>query len=51
MNTIKTLLKTFLAGLMAIAILSVLMLGYYFKPLRESNPQKNTDYVWAENTP
>ena len=51
MNTIKTLLKTFLAGLMALAILSVLMLGYYFKPLRENNPQKNTDYVWAENTP
>ena len=51
MKTIKSLLKTVLAGLTALAILSVLMLGYYFMPLRENNPKQNTDYVYAANTP
>lgn len=51
MKPIKTLFKTILAGLTALAILCVLMLGYYFIPLRENNPKQNTDYVWAKNTP
>ena len=50
MKTIKALFKTVLAGLAALAILSVLMFGYYFMPLRENNPKQNTDYVWAPNT-
>lgn len=51
MKPIKTLFKTVLAGLTALAILCVLMLGYYFIPLRENNSKQNTDYVWAKNTP
>ena len=51
MKPIKTLFKTVLAGIVALAILCVLMLGYYFIPLRENNSKQNTDYVWAKNTP
>ena len=51
MKPIKTLFKTVLAGLTALAILCVLMLGYYYIPLRENNSKQNTDYVWAKNTP
>ena len=50
MKPIKAIFKTVLAGLAALVILSALMLGYYFMPLRESNPKQNTDYVWAPNT-
>lgn len=51
MKPIKAIFKTVLAGLAALAILSALMLGYYFMPLRENNPKQNTDYVWMPNTP
>ena len=51
MKPIKTLFRTVLTGLTALAILCVLMLGYYFIPLRENNSKQNTDYVWAKNTP
>ena len=51
MKTFKSLIKTVLAGVTALAILSVLMLGYYFMPLRTNNPQQNTDYVYAANMP
>ena len=51
MKPIKTLFRTVLAGLTALAILCVLMLGYYYIPLRENNSKQNTDYVWAKNTP
>ena len=51
MKPIKTLFKTVLAGLTALAILCVIMLGYYFIPLRENNSKQNTDYVWAKNSP
>ena len=51
MKPIKTLFKTVFAGLTALAILCVLMLGYYYIPLRENNSKQNTDYVWAKNTP
>ena len=51
MKPIKTLFKTVLAWITALAILCVLMLGYYFIPLRENNSKQNTDYVWAKNTP
>lgn len=50
MKPIKAIFKTVLAGLAAFVILSALMLGYYFMPLRENNPKQNTDYVWAPNT-
>lgn len=50
MKPIKAIIKTVLAGLAALVILSALMLGYYFMPLRENNPKQNTDYVWAPNT-
>lgn len=50
MKPIKAIFKTVLAGLAALVILSALMLGYYFMPLRENNPKENTDYVWAPNT-
>ena len=51
MKPIKTLFKTVFAGLTALAILCVLMLGYYYIPLRENNSKQNTDYVWAKITP
>ena len=51
MKPIKTLFRTVLAGLTALAILCVLMLGYYYIPLRENNSKQNTDYVWAKNAP
>lgn len=51
MKPIKAIFKTVLAGLVALVILSALMLGYYFMPLRENNPKQNTDYVWMPNTP
>ena len=51
MKSIKAIFKTLLAGLVALVILSALMLGYYFMPLRENNPKQNTDYVWMPNTP
>ena len=51
MKPIKTLFRTVLAGLTALAILCVLILGYYYIPLRENNSKQNTDYVWAKNTP
>lgn len=51
MKVLKSLVKTILAGIVALVILSTLMFGYYFMPLRENNPNKNTDYVWAANTP
>lgn len=51
MKPIKAIFKTVLAGLAALAILSALMFGYYFMPLRENNPKQNTDYVWMPNTP
>lgn len=51
MKSLKVILKTILSGFTALAILSVLMLGYYFKPLRKTNPNQNTDYIWDANTP
>lgn len=51
MKPIKAIIKTVLAGLAALVILSALMFGYYFMPLRENNPKQNTDYVWMPNTP
>ena len=51
MNYIKTIIKIPLAALTALAILCGLMFGYSFIPLREENPNKNTDYVWQANTP
>lgn len=46
MKYIKTIIKIPLGALTAPAILCGLMFGYSFIPLRENNPQKNTDYVW-----
>lgn len=51
MKYIKTIIKVPLAGLTALAILCALMFGYNYIPLREKNPNKNTDYVWQANTP
>ncbi len=50
MKPIKAIFKSVLAGLAALVILSALMFGYYFMPLRENNPKQNTDYVWMSNT-
>ena len=51
MKVIKSVLKTILAGVTALAILCLLMYGYYYVPLRENNKYHNTDYVWNANTP
>lgn len=51
MKVFKAFLKTILSGITAVAILSVIMLGYYFMPLRVENNNQNTDYVLGANRP
>lgn len=46
MKFIKGLLKTILAGIVAIAILCVIFAPYVFTPVHKSNPNGNTDYIW-----
>lgn len=50
MKVFKSLLKTILSGIIALLILSIIMLGYYYIPLRQNNSKNNTDYVWSTNT-
>ena len=51
MKVIKSLGKTVLAGIVAIAILSGIMCLYDLRPVHHENPQGNTDYVWEANAP
>ena len=49
MNFLKNLLKTVLAGILAVAILCLIFTPYTFTPIHESNKQGNTDYIWPAN--
>ena len=46
MKIIKWLLKILTAGIVAVAIISVLLCFYYIIPVHEENKKGNTDYVW-----
>ena len=50
MQHIKKLLKILLAGIVAVAILSILLIPYSLLPVHISNPSGNTDYVWPANS-
>lgn len=49
MKIVKGLLKTALAGILAVAILSGLFFFYTFMPIHKANKGGNTDYIWPEN--
>lgn len=45
-NKIKSLVKCMLAGIVAIAILCLMLVPYSLTPLHIENPEGNTDYIW-----
>ena len=49
MKFLKNLLKTVLAGILAVAILCLIFTPYTFTPIHESNKEGNTDYIWPAN--
>lgn len=51
MKVISSFLRIVLSGITALAVLCLIMFGYYFMPLRVNNPNQNTDYVWGANSP
>ena len=50
MNVIRGLIKIICAGVVAVAILSVIMCFYYLMPLHHENKNGNTDYIWTPNS-
>lgn len=50
MKLIKLFTKTALAGITAVASLSLLMCFYSITPVHIENPKGNTDYVWIPNS-
>lgn len=50
MQHIKNILKFLLAGIVAVAILSILLVPYSLLPVHINNPEGNTDYVWPANS-
>ena len=50
MQHIKNILKCLLAGIVAVAILSILLVPYSLLPVHINNPEGNTDYVWPANS-
>ena len=51
MKAVKALVRTILAGIVAVAILSGIMCLYDLRPVHHENPKGNTDYVWESNAP
>ena len=49
MKLLKKFLKCILAGIVAVAILSLILIPYSTMPVHVNNPNKNTDYVWSPN--
>ena len=47
---IKNTLKCILAGIVAVAILSIILIPYSLLPVHIENPEGNTDYVWPANS-
>lgn len=50
MKIIKMILKVAAAGIVSIAIISLLLCLYSITPVHENNPQENTDYIWPANS-
>lgn len=50
MKVVKGLVKTFCAGVVAVAILSVIMCFYSLTPVHHENHNGNTDYTWTPNS-
>lgn len=48
---IEVCLKIIFAGLAALVVLSVIMMGYDWQPVHLDNPAGNSDYVWKANAP
>lgn len=51
MKILKNLAKCILAGIVAVAILCLILMPYYLTPVHIENPEGNTDYVWPANAP
>lgn len=49
MKLIKKFVKIILAGITAVAVLSVILCFYDLMPLHHNNTKGNTDYVWTSN--
>ena len=49
MQIIKRLAKCTMAGIVAIAVLSLVLAPYSLTPVHMENPDGNTDYVWPAN--
>lgn len=50
MKTVSDCAKVLSAGIVAVAILSMLMCGYSLMPVHSENKKGNTDYVWQPNS-
>lgn len=50
MKTFKAIVRFIGAGVVAVAILSVIMFFYYILPLHHENQNGNTDYIWTPNS-
>lgn len=50
MMVIKGIVKTIIAGVVAVAILSGIMCFYSITPLHHENHNGNTDYIWTPNS-
>lgn len=49
-NKIMNLVKCMLAGIVAIAILSLVLVPYFLTPVHIENPDGNTDYIWLAHS-
>ncbi len=50
MKILKKFLKCILAGIVAVAILSLILAPYSLMPVHVENTKQNTDYVWTANS-
>ena len=51
MQAIKNFLKFIFAGIVAVAILCVILIPYSLTPVHIENSKGNTDYIWPSNAP
>ena len=50
MSLFKGIIKVVLAGIVSIAIISLLLCFYSITPVHIDNPKGNTDYVWPAHS-
>ena len=50
MKIVKGIGKFLLAGVVASAIISIILCVYSLTPIHIENPEKNTDYIWEPNS-